>query len=277
VSGPGRLAVIGLGTIGEALVAGLLRAGTVRREDVAGTVAHEPSLARVRGRLDIRVTRDNRDAVRGRDVVVLAVKPQNMDGVLRDIAPAIAPEQLVISVAASISTAFVQARLPAGIPVVRAMPNTPMVVGAAMTALACGPHAGARHSAIARTLFGALGETVAVDEALMDAVTALSASGPAYLFVVVEALAEAGVKLGLPRPVATHLVAQTMLGSARMVLESREHPALLKDAVTTPAGCTVDGLLELEDGKLRVTLVKAVVRAAARAGELAAAATSPPS
>jgi pyrroline-5-carboxylate reductase len=151
---------------------------------------------------------------------------------------------------------------------VRAMPNTPCVLNAGMTALCGGRHAKQEHLQIAESIFQCVGKTVFLEEYLMDGATGLSASGPAYLYVVIESLAEAGVKLGIPRDISTLLAAQTMYGAARMVLESKGHPALLKDMVTTPAGCTIDGLLELEDGKLRVTLIKAVVKAAERAREL---------
>jgi len=148
------------------------------------------------------------------------------------------------------------------------MPNTPSVINCGMTALCGGKHATKEHLALAEDIFKAVGKTVVLAEQLFDAVTALSASGPAYIYVIIESLAEAGVKLGIPRDVSTLLAAQTMLGASRMVLDTSRHPALLKDSVTTPAGCTVDGLLELEEGKLRVTLIKAVVKAAERAGEL---------
>jgi pyrroline-5-carboxylate reductase len=162
----------------------------------------------------------------------------------------------------------VEQRIGKPVPVVRAMPNTPCVLNAGMTGLCVGTHATAEHKKIAESIFQCVGRTVFVDESLMDGVTGLSASGPAYLYVIIESLAEAGVKIGIPRDVTTLLAAQTMLGAARMVLESNAHPALLKDMVTTPAGCTIDGLLELEEGKLRVTLIKAVVKAAERAREL---------
>lgn len=262
------MAVIGVGKIGEALVTGLLRQGQIRREDIAGSVGHEASLARVRERLGIEVTLDNRALVQNRDLILLAVKPQNMDKVVREIAQQVRPSQLVITVAASVTTTFVEQRLTDPVPVVRAMPNTPCVLNAGMTALCAGLYARPEHLRMAEMIFQSVGETVLVDESLMDGVTGLSASGPAYLYVVIESLAEAGVKLGIPRDVSTLLAAQTMLGAARMVLESKAHPALLKDVVTTPAGCTIDGLLELEEGKLRVTLIKAVVKAAERAREL---------
>jgi pyrroline-5-carboxylate reductase len=152
--------------------------------------------------------------------------------------------------------------------VVRAMPNTPAAVGCGMTAICRGTHALPEHLEIARGMFDAVGRTIVLDEKHMDAVTGLSASGPAFAYIILESLAEGGVKVGLPRDVATLLAAQTMKGAASVVLETGDHPALLKDAVTTPAGCTIDGILELEEGKLRVTLIKAVVKATSRAGEL---------
>ena len=200
--------------------------------------------------------------------MLIAVKPNAVADVLADIGPAITPEHVVICAAASVPTAFVEARLPAGAAVVRAMPNTPSRIRAGMTALAAGSHATPDHVAAARAIFDAVGRTLVVDERHMDAITGLSASGPAFLSIALEALAEGGVKVGLPRDVATELAAQTMLGAGAMVLQTGEHPARLKDAVTTPAGCTIDGILELEEGGLRVTLIKAVVQAARRASEL---------
>jgi pyrroline-5-carboxylate reductase len=263
-----KLAVIGVGKLGEALISGLFKQGSLQKEDIVGTLKHETSLNRVKERLGIEVTLDNRAAVEGRDFVLIAVKPQNMDQVLREIAERINPNQLVITVAASVSTSFVQERLRKEVPVVRGMPNTPCLYNAGMTALCGGTFVTEKHLAIAEQIFQSVGRTVLLEESLFDGVTGLSASGPAYLYVVIESLAEAGVKLGIPREISTLLAAQTMLGSAKMVLESKAHPALLKDMVTTPAGCTIDGLLELEEGKLRVTLIKAVVKAAERAKEL---------
>lgn len=261
-----KLAVIGVGKLGEALVSGLLKQQSGVK--VSGSVKHEASIIRVREKLGIECVLDNRTAVRGQDIILLAVKPQNMDRVVREIAPDLTPDQLVISVAASVSTSYVQERLNAAVPVIRAMPNTPCILNAGMTVLCGGLHAKPEHLKIAEVIFNAVGRTVFLDESLMDGVTGLSASGPAYLYVVIESLAEAGVKLGIPRDVSTLLAAQTTYGAAKMVLETKAHPALLKDTVTTPAGCTIDGLLELEEGKLRVTLIKAVVKAAERAREL---------
>ena len=263
-----KLAVIGVGKLGEALISGLLKQGDLTAADISGSVAHEASIERVKSRLGIEAGLDNRDLVRGKDLIIVAVKPQNMDKVIRELAEVLIEGQLIISVAASVTTKYIEDRLTKAVPVVRAMPNTPATMNAGMTGLTLGKHATPQHKKEAEAIFKCVGETVFVDEQLMDGVTALSASGPAYLYVVIESLAEAGVKLGIPRDISTLLAAQTMLGSARMVLESKAHPALLKDMVTTPAGCTIDGLMELEEGKLRVTLIKAVVKAAERAREL---------
>lgn len=263
-----KLAVVGVGKLGEALIAGLLKKGELKSGDIAGSVGHESSLARVKERLNIAATLDNKELVAGKDIILLSVKPQNMDIVVREISEIVTPDQLIISVAASVTTSFVQERLSKPIPVIRAMPNTPAIMNVGMTGLCGGLYAKREHTQIADEIFKCVGETVFVDESLMDGVTALSASGPAYLYVVIESLAEAGVKLGIPREVSTLLAAQTMLGAATMVLDSKAHPALLKDMVTTPAGCTIDGLMELEEGKLRVTFIKAVVKAAERAREL---------
>jgi pyrroline-5-carboxylate reductase len=263
-----KVVVIGVGKIGEALVSGLINRGELKAKDIVGTVGQIDNIERAKQKLKIDVTTNNKESVRGKDIVLIAVKPQNMEAVLMEIGPELTPDQLLISVAASVSTAFIEERLAKPIPVVRAMPNTPALVNFGMTALCSGSHSQKKHLEIAQAIFSCVGETVFLDENLMDGVTALSASGPAYLYVVIESLAEAGVKLGIPREISTLLTAQTMLGSAHMVLASKAHPALLKDTVTTPAGCTIDGLMELEEGKLRVTLIKAVVKAAERAREL---------
>jgi pyrroline-5-carboxylate reductase len=192
-----------------------------------------------------------------------------VEEVMAELRGHLSPSQLIISVAASVPNSLIEKTLDAPVAVVRAMPNTPSLLGAGMTALAKGRYAEACHVETATEMFNVVGRTVVVDEKHMDAVTGLSASGPAYIYIIIESLAEAGVKVGLPRDIATLLAAQTTMGAARVVLETGDHPALLKDAVTTPAGCTVDGIMELEEGKLRVTLIKAVVKAAQRAKELA--------
>jgi pyrroline-5-carboxylate reductase len=221
------------------------------------------------------VTTENREGVKGADIILLTVKPQTVAEVLREIAPEVGAKTLIVSAAASVPTSYVEQQLAAAsrnkhnkVAIIRAMPNTPAAIGSGMTAICGGSHARSDHLEIARTMFDAVGRTIVLDEKHMDAVTGLSASGPAFAYIILESLAEAGVKVGLPRDVATLLAAQTMKGAASVVLETGDHPALLKDAVTTPAGCTIDGILELEEGKLRVTLIKAVVKATSRAGEL---------
>lgn len=261
-------AVLGAGKIGSLLVRAFLAQGLVTPERLRATV-RRAERAQVLGRdLAIDVSTDNVAATRHADVVLVCVKPQTVTGVLAAIRPELGPGKLVISVAASVPTEYIERHVGAGVPVVRAMPNTPCAVGSGMTGLCAGRYAEAEHLETARALFQAVGRTVVVEERLMDAVTGLSASGPAFLYVVLESLIDGGLKVGLPRDVATLLAAQTMLGAARMALETGDHPALLKDAVTTPAGCTIDGILELEEGKLRVTLIKAVVKATERAGQL---------
>jgi pyrroline-5-carboxylate reductase len=220
-------------------------------------------------KLGVAVGTDNSAAVRDADVVLVCVKPQVVQEVMEQIRGNVSKKQLVISVAASVHTSQIEKALGSEIPVVRAMPNTPCSQGCGMTALCKGKFADASHVEAACALFNVVGKTVVVDEKHMDAVTGLSASGPAFIYIILESLAEAGVKVGLPRDISTLLAAQTTLGAATVVLKTGDHPALLKDAVTTPAGCTIDGIMELEEGKLRVTLIKAVVKAAQRAKELA--------
>jgi pyrroline-5-carboxylate reductase len=264
-----RIAVIGSGKMGGILVQAFLRAGLVPRTHLAATVAHEERAAALSGQFGITVTTGNLVAAAAADVILLGVKPQQMEDVVRAIAPALTPEKLLISFAASVKTSAIEAAAGLDIPVLRAMPNTPAKLGAGITAIARGRFATDDQLALGERIFATVGRTVVVDEKHMDAVTGLSGSGPAFLYIIIEALAEAGVNVGLPRDIATLLAAQTTYGAAKMVLETGSHPALLKDEVTTPAGCTVDGILELEEGGLRVTLIKAVKRATQRAKELA--------
>ena len=271
-----KLAVLGSGKLGGILLRAYLKQGLFNAKRVTATVKHGEKATLLAKELGVFVTTDNRKAVKGADIVLLGVKPQVIAEVLKEIAGEVSSDTLIISVAASVPTSYLEQHLAAAsgagkekhVPVIRAMPNTPAAVGCGMTGICKGAHAGAEHLEIARAMFDAVGRTVVVDEKNMDAVTGLSASGPAFAYIILESLAEAGVKVGLPRDVATLLAAQTMKGSASVVLETGDHPALLKDAVTTPAGCTIDGILELEEGKLRVTLIKAVVKATSRAGEL---------
>jgi pyrroline-5-carboxylate reductase len=263
-----RLFVLGAGKIGSILLHGFLKQKLISPRDALATVAHGDRARMLSRQLGVAVTTDNAAAARQATIILLCVKPQQVAGVLEEIHGAVRPGTLVISVAASVPTSFLEKHLPEGTPVVRAMPNTPCVVGRGMTGICAGAHATTEHLHLARKLFDTVGRSVVVDEKHMDAVTGLSASGAAFIYIILEALAEAGVKVGLPRDISTLLAAQTTLGAARVVLDTGDHPALLKDAVTTPAGCTIDGILELEEGKLRVTLIKAVVKATERAREL---------
>jgi pyrroline-5-carboxylate reductase len=263
-----KIAVLGAGKIGQTLIAGILDAGLAAKQDLIAVTKHKDTLERVKKRFGIRTTLSGAEAARLADVVIVAVKPQTIREVLGEIDAVVGPDKLVITTVASVPTAFVEQALGAGVPVIRTMPNTPCLIRRGMIAIAPGRFVKKAHLALAETLFGALGRTIVLDEKHMNAVTGLSGSGPAFMYVVVEALAEGGVKVGLPRDVATLLAAQTMMGAGSMVLETGEHPSLLKDAVTTPAGCTIDGILELEDGGLRVTLIKTVVKATQRAAEL---------
>ncbi|HTR23397.1 MAG TPA: pyrroline-5-carboxylate reductase [Terriglobales bacterium] len=264
-----RVAVLGAGKMGSILLQSLLRDGLLKANETWATVAHAEKAHALKDKLKVHAGTDNSEAVRHADIIFLCVKPQVVAEVLREIRPHVRREQLLISVAASVPTDMIERGLEKDVPIVRAMPNTPCVLGAGMTALCKGQFAQKEHLDLATKFFAAVGRTVIVDEKHMDAVTGLSASGPAYIYIILESLAEAGVKVGLPRDIATLLAAQTTLGAAKVVLETGDHPALLKDAVTTPAGCTIDGILELEEGKLRVTLIKAVVKAVQRAKELA--------
>jgi pyrroline-5-carboxylate reductase len=264
-----RVAVLGAGKMGGILLQALLKSGLLSAPLTCATVQHEERAKALSAKLNIRVGTDNAAAVKGADIILIGVKPQVVQEVMNEIREQITPDQLIVSVAASVPTLLIEKTLGENIPVVRAMPNTPCSLGAGMTAVCKGKYADAGHIAMTCRMFDVVGRTVVVDEKHMDAVTGLSASGPAYIYIILESLAEAGVKVGLPRDIATLLAAQTTLGAARVVLETGDHPALLKDAVTTPAGCTIDGIMELEEGKLRVTLIKAVVRATQRAKELA--------
>lgn len=264
-----KIAFLGAGKMGGIILQALLKNGSLSTKLASATVAHPERAKALAAKLKVKVGTDNLAAAKDADIIVIAVKPQVVEEVVREISRNVGPKQLIISVAASVPTSMIEKNLSGNVPVVRAMPNTPCLMGVGMTAICKGKYATAQHLALTSHLFDVVGRTVIVDEKHMDAVTALSASGPAYIYIILESLAEAGVKVGLPRDIATLLAAQTTLGAAKVVLETGDHPALLKDAVTTPAGCTIDAIMELEEGKLRVTLIKAVVKAAQRAKELA--------
>ena len=263
-----KIAFLGAGNMAEALVKGLLRAGIAAQADV---VCAEPRLDRreeLAKRYGVTALASNLEAAEQADVVVLSVKPQTMDDLLEEIAPAIDHRKLVISIAAGISIHAIARKLGAGVRIVRTMPNTPALGGAAATALARGAHATDADLGEAKRLFEAVGIAHVVDEHLLDAVTGLSGSGPAFVFLAIEALADGGVKVGLARPVAMALAAQTVMGAAKLVLETGEHPGRLKDQVTSPGGTAIAGVHALEDGGLRAALIAAVDAATRRSREL---------
>jgi len=261
------IAMIGSGQMGEALVGGWLAAKTVPPGALVATDASAERRDLMKRRFGVRTGTDNREAAAGADVVVLAVKPQILDGVMKELSPALAGK-LVLSIAAGVTIAHLAKLAPKGARVVRVMPNTPVLVRDGVSALSFGAGVTEKDQQLARRLFEAVGRAVVVEEKLMDAVTGLSGSGPAYVFLAIEALADGGVKMGLPRTVADLLAAQTVLGAARMVLETGEHPAKLKNNVASPGGTTIAGLHRLEQGGLRAALMAAVEAAAKRSEEL---------
>jgi len=264
------IAVIGTGTMGRSIVSGLLAAGKVRRGSLRAAARSKTTAARAFAESGVRCGTDAGAAASGADIVLLAVKPRDVTKVAESLRPSLAKGKrvLVISIAAGVSTATIEDALGGKVPVVRAMPNTPCLIGKGMTVLAKGSRATDRDVALAREIFTPLGRVLELEEKHMDTVTGLSASGPAFMYVIIEALADGGVMRGLPRHVATELVAQMTLGAAEMVLTTGRHPAALKDDVTTPAGCTIAGILALEDGRIRSVLARGVETAARVAGEL---------
>ncbi|MDA8017628.1 MAG: pyrroline-5-carboxylate reductase [Thermoanaerobaculia bacterium] len=264
-----RLAVLGAGKMGVTLLSALSASGVVDPKNIVATARHESRRASVGAKYGVATSRDNRQAVESADVVLLCVKPQTAGQVVEEVREHLSPQQVLLSIVAGLTTEQIEEHLgDREVPVVRAMPNTPSRIGQGMTAVCGGRYANENHLELGRAIFSQIGRSLILEERYFDAVTGLSASGPAFLYIVIEALAEGGVKMGLPRQVATELAAQTCLGAGHMVLETGDHPALLKDEVTTPAGCTMDGILALETGGLRVTLINAVVQAGRRAAGL---------
>jgi len=257
---------LGAGNMAEALIRGLLR-GHFEAGQITASGPREERMAELRERFGINATTDNRQPAAA-DIVVLSVKPQILSRVLEDVGGLIRADSLVISIAAGVPIAAIQARLAEGVAVVRAMPNTPALVDAAATAIASGEHAQPADLEEAKRIFDAIGITVILEESQLDAVTGLSGSGPAYVFLILEALSDAGVKVGLSRRTAQLLAAQTLLGSAKMLIETNEHPGRLKDMVTSPGGTAITGLHTLEEGGIRTTLMNAVEAATKRSREL---------
>jgi pyrroline-5-carboxylate reductase len=267
---PGRtVGVIGAGVMGTALMKGLLDHGLVERGQVWAAAKTEASCTEAAAALGIRAQRDYGPLVPDSDLLLICVKPAQAAKVAEKLrANGLRKETLLISVLAGVTTDKLERLLDSGNPVVRAMPNTPCVVSQGVTVYCGGRSASPAHLAAAQRIFRGVGRALEVEEHYFNAITALSGSGPAYMYLVMESLADAGVRVGLPRDLALELVAQTMLGSARMVLESGRHPAALRDDVTTPAGCTIGGLLMLEDGKIRSVLARAVEEATKIVDEL---------
>ena len=264
---PSRVAILGAGVMGETLLSGLIRAGR-RVDDLLVGEKRSARAAELQERYGVDVV-TNLEAAQKADTLALVVKPQDMDDLLAEIASVVRPGQLVVSLAAGIPTAFIESRLPAGVAVVRVMPNTPALVDEGMAAISRGSHCDEEHLAEAESLMASTGRVVRVPEKQQDAVTAISGSGPAYIFFVVESMIEAGVHLGLPRGTATELVIQTVVGSAKLLQETGEHPTVLRERVTSPGGTTAAALRQLEDHKVRAAFLTAVEAARDRSRALA--------
>ncbi|MDT7596999.1 MAG: pyrroline-5-carboxylate reductase [Pseudonocardiales bacterium] len=263
------IAVLGTGKIGEALLSGLLDAGR-SADDLMFTERYPDRAAELEQTYRVRAV-DTATAAGKADVLIVAVKPQDIEPLLADLAGVIRPNTLVVSLCAGLPTALYERRLPDGVPVVRVMPNTPMLVGEAMSAISAGRFAADAHLQLTEELLGSVGKVVRVPESQQDAVTALSGSGPAYFFYLVEAMIDAGILLGLPRPMVTELITQSAVGAARMLRETGEHPVLLREAVTSPGGTTIMAIRELERHGVRAAILAAIEAARDRSVELGAA------
>lgn len=269
ISAGKTLGVIGAGVMGQTLAKGLLASGLIEKEQLWAGDKNAATCDAARHALHIPVEIGFSARVPTADIVLVCVKPGDVAAVIAELVRAeLRPDTLLISILAGVSTAQIEALLGTSNPVVRAMPNTPCTVGEGMTVVCGGKKATGHHVALAQRIFQAVGKCLALDEKHFDAVTALSGSGPGYLYLILEALADAGVRVGLPRQVALTLVSQTMLGAATMVLSTKRHPAALRDDVTTPAGCTIGGILVLEDGRVRSVLARAVEEATRIAASL---------
>jgi pyrroline-5-carboxylate reductase len=264
-----RIAVLGAGKIGEALIAGLVSSGWRKPSEIVATARREERLREIAERYGVETTRANRDAIRDAAVVVIAVKPQDIEELLGELVGAVQPSQTVLTIAAAIPTALIERHLGDDVPVVRAMPNTPAAVHEGMAGLAAGRHAGEEDVARAEEVLAHLGRSVRVAEDYMDAVTAVSGSGPAYFALLAESMIEAGILLGLSREVSTDLVVQTMLGTAKLLRDEKMHPVELREMVTSPGGTTISAIRELEQAGVRAAFLNAIQAAMARSKELA--------
>ena len=264
-----KIAVLGAGKAGEALIAGVLSSGWRKPSEIAATARHEERLAELAERHGIATTLSNVDAASGAGVVVIAVKPQDIESLLGEVGGTLTSEQTVISIAAAIPTSLIEGHLAKGVPVVRVMPNTPMTVHEGMAGVAAGAHAEEEHLAATEEVLGSIGRSVRVDESYMDAITAVSGSGPAYFALLAESMIEAGILLGLAREVATDLVVQTMLGTAKLLRDEHMHPVELREMVTSPGGTTIAAIRELEQAGVRAAFLNAIQAAMVRSKELA--------
>jgi pyrroline-5-carboxylate reductase len=264
-----RIAIVGCGKIGESLLAGLLSSGWREPGELVATGRREERVAELRDRYGVDATLSNEEAVAGASVVVIAVKPQDFDALLGEIGPSLSPEQTVLSVAAAIPTAAIEQRIAPSVPVVRAMPNAPATVHEGIAGICPGAHAGDEHLAAAEEVLSHLGAVVRVPERYMDAVTAVSGSGPAYFALLAEAMIEAGILLGLSREISTQLVVQTMFGTAKLLRDEAMHPVELREAVTSPGGTTIRAIRELERAGVRAAFLNAIQAAMERSRELA--------
>jgi pyrroline-5-carboxylate reductase len=265
-----RIAILGCGKIGEALVAGLLSSGWREPGDIVVTGRRQERLDELTAAHGVTATLSNAEAVSGAALVVIAIKPQDFDGLLGEIGPLLSPNQTVLSVAAAITTAAIEQRISPSVPVVRAMPNAPATVHEGIAGICPGAHADDEHLALAEEVLSHLGGVVRVAERYMDAVTAVSGSGPAYFALLAEAMIEAGILLGLSREVSTRLVVQTMLGTAKLLRDENMHPVELREAVTSPGGTTIRAIRELERSGVRAAFLNAIQAAMERSKELAA-------
>jgi pyrroline-5-carboxylate reductase len=263
-----KIAIIGGGKMGSIIAQGLFEQKIFSKRDITVTDIDSDRLDFIRSTMGLKVSHDNINSAKNADIIIIAVKPQNMAAALNEFGSVIDSSKIVISIAAGITTSFIEASLPKGARVLRVMPNTPALVGEGAAAVARGSCATTGDIKLTRAILDAVGMSVEVDEKLMDAVTGLSGSGPAYFFLIIEALVEAGVKLGLPRDLAAKLSAQTMLGAARLCLQSDKQPAQLREMVTSPGGTTAAGLKVLNEGKIRETFISAVEAATNRSQEL---------
>src|SRR5438552_9037492 len=264
-----KIAFLGGGKMGEALVSGLIRSGGRSAEEIMVTNRREERARALAGKYGITATLDNAEAVRWAEVLVLMAKPQDMETLLSQIREHVTAADLVISFAAGVRTSFVEKHLPDDVPVVRVMSNVPVMVDEAMSVIAAGSHAGEQHMAIAEELLGYVGKVLRLKENHLDAVTATSGSGPAYFFLLAEAMIEACILLGLSRDVATELIIQTMLGSAKMLRDTGKHPVELREMVTSPGGTTIAAIRHLEEAGVRAAFLNAIDAARTRSAELA--------